>query len=115
MVVSARLFGSSLRLVLDLDLEYQGYSISDKSIILSLPVSMDQTVTPDVSNFDIVIDGTARNALSFQWLTDTWFRVFHDGDTMVNSGSIHYKAWDDGFRDLDGRLVYAPQIISFHY
>jgi len=115
MVVSARRFASSLRLVLDLNLGYVGYSPADKAVMLELPVSMDQTVTPDLSSFDIVIDGSARGVVGFVWLGDKYCNVSHDGDIMTSDGTVFYKAWDDGFRALDGRLVYAPQIITFHY
>jgi len=115
MVASAHRFASSLRSVLDLDLSYVGYSVANKSVSLLLPVDMDQSVTPSNDSWTIIIDGDNRNVVGFQWLAPNFCEVFHDGDIMETDGVLRYIAWDDGFRALDGRLVYAPQIITFHY
>ena len=113
MVASAHRFASSLRLVLDLNLSYVGYSPADKGITLMLPVDMDQTVTPSNDSWTVIIDGSNRNVVDFRWLAPNVCEVLHDGDIMETDGSLRYIAWDDGFRALDGRLVHPSQFFSF--
>jgi len=99
--------------VLDLKFSFFSYSSIVKKLTIVFNVDMDTSVVPDASSFTLDIDSTTRNITSIQWNGTKKLELIHDGAAKSVDGLLTLLALDPKFRDTGGRLVYAPQALSF--
>ncbi len=83
------------------------------SVQVTVDIAMDQTVTPALTSFEVVVDGVPETPTSFIWFTatvfDLGFATAATTDLVVN-----LLTTDSDLRSLEGSFMRAPQsVIGF--
>ena len=72
---------------------------------------MDDTVTPAMGSFSMLVDGVPRALVGVLWDPTMGLRIAHVGLDAITDVVITLDLTDPNLRDTDGGIAQAPQSI----
>lgn len=73
---------------------------------------MNVGVTPGPAAFSLLIDGGSRVINSVAWNADGTLGITHVAPPATVNAQLSYISTTPSFRDIEGNVVQAPQIVS---